>query len=90
MYTVGDWDACGDRFYEKVELYHLGWDTPDMDNLRSIPRKSQTVAAYVLLEKLIQSATVAYCSIMAVISCFEGSLGPERVAQSLLSETSAK
>ncbi|KAK9786074.1 hypothetical protein WJX73_008313 [Symbiochloris irregularis] len=31
---VGDWDACGDRFYEKTELYQLGWEVSDFDNQR--------------------------------------------------------
>lgn len=26
MSSTGDWDICGDRFYEKVELYHLEWE----------------------------------------------------------------
>jgi hypothetical protein len=24
--AAGDWQLCGDRFYERVVLHHLDWD----------------------------------------------------------------
>lgn len=35
MVAVGGWDACGNRFYSKSELYQMGWTDIMLDNLRS-------------------------------------------------------
>ena len=34
--AVGGWDACGNRFYSKVELYQMAWADIDLSNLRSL------------------------------------------------------
>ncbi|KAA6418805.1 MAG: vacuolar sorting-associated 16 protein [Trebouxia sp. A1-2] len=31
---VGEWDACGNRFYSKAELYQMAWSDVNLDNLR--------------------------------------------------------
>ncbi|KAL3162570.1 hypothetical protein ABBQ38_008623 [Trebouxia sp. C0009 RCD-2024] len=31
---VGGWDACGNRFYSKSELYQMAWTDVDLDSLR--------------------------------------------------------
>lgn len=34
MHAVGGWDACGNLFYAKVELYSMTWSDIDLENLR--------------------------------------------------------
>ena len=32
--AVGEWDACGNRFYSKKELYQMAWSDVDLESLR--------------------------------------------------------
>ena len=34
--AVGEWDACGNRFYSKAELYQMAWSDVNLDNLRCV------------------------------------------------------
>ncbi len=43
--AVGEWDACGNRFYSKAELYQMAWSDVNLDNLRCV----HTIDRYVLL-----------------------------------------
>lgn len=31
---AGEWEACGDRFYEKHELYTMAWSDIKLDQMR--------------------------------------------------------
>ena len=31
--AAGEWQLCGDRFYERTTLYHLDWDV-DLEDMR--------------------------------------------------------
>ena len=42
--AVGGWDACGNRFYSKVELYQMAWADVKLDTLRSISHQSAVTA----------------------------------------------
>lgn len=44
MAVVGGWDACGNRFYSKSELYQMAWTDVNLDNLRSFFLARQQLA----------------------------------------------
>lgn len=46
MVVVGGWDACGNRFYSKSELYQMAWTDVNLDNLRSFLLARQQLAAW--------------------------------------------
>ena len=31
--AAGEWQLCGDRFYDRTTLYHLDWDV-DLEDMR--------------------------------------------------------
>ena len=32
--AAGEWEACGDRFYERHELYTMSWSDVRLDQMR--------------------------------------------------------
>jgi hypothetical protein len=35
-YAAGEWEVCGDRFYEKHELYTMSWMDVKLEHMRSV------------------------------------------------------
>lgn len=35
--AAGEWEICGDRFYEKRELYSMAWGDVKLDQMRYCP-----------------------------------------------------
>lgn len=38
QHTVGDWEACGDAFFNRELLYDMAWEDTDLDNKRFVAR----------------------------------------------------
>lgn len=34
--AAGEWEACGDRFYERHELYTMSWSDVRLDQMRQV------------------------------------------------------
>ena len=55
LHAVGGWDACGNRFYSKSELYQMAWTDVNLDSLRSFFFARQQLAACSVTHCIIYS-----------------------------------
>lgn len=56
--AVGEWDACGNRFYSKVELYQMAWSDVNLDNFRFVP--GMTLVLAVVMQVLCACRMLCY------------------------------
>lgn len=72
MRAAGDWEACGDRFYEKHELYVMAWSGVRLEHMRYpyLPQPAlgaacmltQYITMYTTRPVQVQRKVVSACS----------------------------